>query len=191
MYCPDCRRREMTTADGRLQVRIGDTLAEWLKDRAQRMHAGSSNIQARSELELWYSALGTELRRIRLTLAQASCIADVCNGWLMDATMAGSLPLVYAECYDAFQIARDVAPGLPPDVSSYGAKWGPEGSDPATWEQDLLGYLRTLSPVADHALRDAISRWWEMDLEPSVEGFAKVGLRVTTPETTTETGEPR
>jgi hypothetical protein len=169
----------VTTTDGRIQVRVDGTLAGWLEDRAQRMHTGSGHIQARSELELWHSALGSELRRIRLTLAQASCIADVCNGWLMDATMAGSLPLVYAECYDAFRIARDVAPGLPPDVSSYGAKWGPEGSDPATWEQDLLSCLHGLSPVADHALRDAISRWWEQDLEPTTEGFAKVGLRVT------------
>lgn len=169
----------MVTTDGRLQVRVGDTLAEWLEDRAQRMHTGSANIEARSELELWHSALSAELRRIRLTLAQASCVADVCNGWMLDATMAGSLPLVYAECYDAFQIARDVAPGLPPDVSSYGAKWGPEGSDPATWEQQLLDYLRALGPAADHALRDAISRWWEQDLDRTVDGFAEVGLRVT------------
>lgn len=171
----------MVTTDGRLQVRVSDTLAAWLNDRAARMHAGSANVQARSELELWHSALGAELRRIRLTLAQASCIADVCNGWMMDAAIAGSFPLVYAECYDAFRIARDVAPGLNPDISSYGAKWQAEGDDagPAEWEQELLGYLRNLSPAADHALRDAISCWWEQDLEPTVEGFAKVGLRVT------------
>lgn len=168
----------MTTTDGRIQVRVSDALAGWLDDRAGRMRTGSAHVQARSELELWYSALGSELRRIRLTLAQASCIADVCNGWLLDATMAGSLPLVYAECYDAFRIARDAAPGLDPDISSYGAKWGPGGCDASGWEKHLLAYLQGLSPVADHALRDAISRWWEQDLEPTVEGFAKVGLRV-------------
>jgi hypothetical protein len=170
---------DMTTTDDRIQVRAGGELGRWLDDRANRMHAGSRHIQARSELELWHSALSSELRRIRLTLAQASCIADVCNGWMLDAAMAGSLPLVYAECYDAFRIARDVPAGLNPDISSYGAKWGPEDSDPAAWEQELLGYLRPLSPTADHALRDAISRWWAQDLDPTVEGFAKVGLRVT------------
>jgi hypothetical protein len=123
--------------------------------------------------------LGGELRRVRLTLAQASCVANVCNGWPMDAAVAGSLPLIYAACADAFQIARDVPPGLNPDVSSYGAKWAPEAASTAQWEQDLLGYLRGLGPGADHALWDAVSRWWEQNLEATVEGFAKVGLRVT------------
>ena len=169
----------MPAPDDRIQVRVDPPLAEWLTDRAQRLHTGSLHIQARAELELWRSVLDSELRRVRLTLAQASCVADVCNDWLMNAAVAGSLPLVYAKCDDAFRIARDVPRGLNPDVSSYGAKWAPEVANSAQWEQDLLGYLRSLGPGADHALRDAISRWWEQDLEPTVEGFAKVGLRVT------------
>jgi hypothetical protein len=164
-------------ADGRIQVRIDGDLAEWLNGRADLMHNGPSlNIQARIELGMWRDALPAELRRIRLTLAQASCIADVCNGWLMSPGIAVSLGLVYAECYDAFRIARDTPLG---DLSSYGAKWGPEGCDPVKWEQDLLTYLGTLGPVADHALQDAIARWWESNGDTTVEGFAKIGLRVT------------
>jgi hypothetical protein len=162
----------MATTDGRIQVRVGDTITGWLADRSRRMCAATSvDTQARSELELWYSALNVELRRIRLTLAQASCIADACNGWLMDMVIASGLGLVYAECYDAFRLAR-TGPGG--DVSSYGAKWGVD-------EQALLDYLGTLGPVADHALRDAISRWWELNESATVEGFAKAGLQVTEP----------
>lgn len=43
----------------------------------------------------------------------------------------------------------------------------------------LLGYLRTLGPTADHALLDAVSRWWEAeDSQSTIEGWAAVGLRV-------------
>ncbi len=45
-------------------------------------------------------------------------------------------------------------------------------------EQELLAYLRRLSPVADHALADAIARWREQSLDATVDGFGKVGLRV-------------
>jgi hypothetical protein len=159
----------MSAIDPRIQVRLDDGLAGWLADRTERMHIGSGNQQARVELGMWRDALAAELRRIRLTLAQASCIADVCNGWLMSPGIASRLGMVYAECYDAFRIARDTPV---PDLSSYGTKWGID-------EKELLDYLGTLGPAADHALQDAISRWWEHSQDASVDGFARVGLRVT------------
>lgn len=173
--------------DSAIRFRDAD-LAEWLRERAGRMpfvsdrrstEGSAASGQARTELALWRMALGAELSRIRLTLAQASCVADVMNGSVLDASLGASLGLVYAECYDAFRLAREVRPGVMSDISSYGAKWGPEGCDAAKWEQDLLDVLGALGPVADHALRDAIARWWATDGDPTAEGFAGVGMRVT------------
>lgn len=170
--------------DGRVQFRDVE-LAGWLRDRAKRMpftrdrrstDGSPVNGQAKAELTLWRMALEAELGRIRITLAQASCIADVLNVGVLEAALGAPLGLAYAECYDAFRFART---GPAPDVSSYGAKWGPEDGDPAKWEQELLELLGALGPAADFALRDAISRWWKSDGEPTVEGFAAVGLRVT------------
>jgi hypothetical protein len=156
-------------ADGRIQTRISERLETWLTGRAGHFHTGSADQQARTELELWNSTLGAELRRIRLTLKQASCVADVCNGWVMGPGIAIGTGQVFAECHDAFQLARSGPGG---DISSYGERWGID-------EQELLQYLSTLGPAADHALQDAIARWWELDDDATVESFAKVGLRVT------------
>lgn len=169
------------TGSVRIEYRSSAGAARWLADRDERMPATGASVstQAAAEMDLWRAVLAAELDRIRLTVPHACCIADVCAGWMLDAAIGITPGLVYGECAEAFRIARDVAPGLQPDISSYGAKWAPEETDPARWEQDLLGYLATLGPAADHALRDAISRWWKLGLEPTVEGFAAAGLRVT------------
>ncbi len=155
------------TADNRVQVRLSDAMASWLEDRAARMTAGNRHQQARAELNLWRATLAAELRRIRLTLGQAACIADVIGGSPIRPAVGLSVGSVYAQCYDAFRLARTGPAG---DVSSYGAKHGIE-------EGALLRKLGALGPAADQALADAISRWWDADLEPTAEGFAAVGLR--------------
>jgi hypothetical protein len=147
------------------------------------MHGGNRHGQAQAELGMWRDALDGELRRVRLTLAQASCVADVLNGTALTPGVSGTLGIVYAECYEAFRLAREDRSGNPlpaplGDVSSYGAKWGPEGTGPAKWEQELLDYLGRLGPAADMALRDAVARWWDGAFLPTAEGFAAVGLRV-------------
>lgn len=149
----------------RIQVRVSPEAGAWLGDRAGRMQTGSHHEQARAELAMWRDALAAELRRIRLTRAQASCLADVLNGTLIQP---GIGRLVYAEVADAFMLAND---GPVPGYSSYGKKWGID-------EQALLEYLLRLGPTADHALLDAFSRWWALDGEATVEGFAEVGLMV-------------
>jgi hypothetical protein len=151
-----------------IQVRLGDGETAWLADRDERMHTGSHHLQARIELGMWQGALAEELRRIRLTLAQASCLADVLNGTLIQPGISLRPGMVYANAFDAFQIARDTPI---PAQSSYGAKWGID-------EQALLDYLARLGPTADHALLDAISRWWAQDQDRTVAGFAAVGLTV-------------
>lgn len=194
----------MTAAEERLQFRIDARTADWLRDRAERMplaldrrstETSAINKQAAVELGLWRTALDAELGRIRLTTDQARCLADVLNGAILEPAISAGIGRVYAECYDAFRLART---GPAPDLSSYGRKHGPEGGDPGKWEQSLLDYLGSLGPVADFALRDAISRWWQ-DILPldagqwrdpdeqddslglradSPEGFAAVGLQV-------------
>ena len=156
-------------ADGRLQIRIPAPLAAWLTDRAARAMTGASvHQQGKAELELWRSALASELHGIRLSLAQAQCVAAVIGGsHLSEHVMRPGM--VHAECYDAFAIARR-SPALAA-VSSYGKQYGID-------EAELLDYLGSLGPVADHALADALSRWWALDLEPDADGFGAAGLVV-------------
>ncbi len=155
--------------DNRLQIRIDPDMKAWLYDRADRMHTGSADLQAKRELGMWRTVLDGELARIRLTVAQLSCLADIMNATAMDDILG---PILFAEASDAFAIARDTPV---PDLSSYAEKWGID-------EDALLQWLGRLSPVADHALRDALSRWWEQGCEPTVEGFAKVGLKAVEPQ---------
>lgn len=161
------------TTDNRLQLRIKPDLHAWLSDRADRMHGHSPDLQAKTELGLWRAVLEMELRRIRLSVAEASCLADVLNGSMLDATLG---PLTFYEASDAFRIARDTPV---PEMSSYATKWGVD-------EDALLERLRALHPVADHALRDALSRWWHDEAsEATVEGFTKHGLHVYDPDAPT------
>jgi hypothetical protein len=152
--------------DGRIQVRVDGGLRDWLADRADRMNDPSLNRQARTELEMWHTVLETERRRIRLTLRQLQCITDICAGWLLDTAIAASAPLVYLSCEEEFRAAREA-----PWETSYADRYGID-------EQQLLDYLRSLSPVGDHALRDALNRLQRHELPTTAEGFTKAGLRV-------------
>ncbi|MFD9151509.1 hypothetical protein [Streptomyces diastaticus] len=155
-------------ADTRIQTRVEEDLADWLTERDLRMHTGSHHIQAKLELGMWRRALAAELRRIRLTLNQANLIASVLSGTVMTPEIVGSAPAVLMEVGDAFHLARETPlPGEAP----YGETWSVD-------EDALLHYLRTLGPTADHALFDAVSRWWKAGEPGTVEGWANVGLTV-------------
>lgn len=176
-------------ADDMIRFRPDEALSGWLATSSGlAMTSQSASMQAREDLALLRMILDAELRRVRLTLAQANCVADVLNGTIVHAAIGAGLGLAYAECYDAFRLTREDAAGNPlpvPGLSSYGAKWAPEGTDPAKWEQDLLGILGQLGPAADYALRRAIALWWMSDELPretpeqEAAVFAAVGLRVT------------
>jgi hypothetical protein len=159
--------------DNRLQVRlIDDKVATWLTDRNKRMHTGSIHVQARVELSLWHTALQAELRRMRFTVAELNCIAYAMNNALIQPGIAITVPAAFAELSDAFTIARENDPA---GISSYGAKWGID-------EEMLLAKVRALGPTADHALHDAVSRWWESQPDDGTgtdepeEGWPAVGL---------------
>jgi hypothetical protein len=157
--------------DNRITVRLNPELHLWLRRRASRQHGVSIDLQARTEIELWRTALGIELKRFPLTVAEASCLADVMNGHLMQPHITLGMGTVYANCSDAFRLARETPIG---DESSYGAKW-------AVDETRLLARLRGLSPVADHALEDAFARWWDVQLPATADGFRAAGLRIVDP----------
>lgn len=155
----------MPPLDERIQTRVSTELHEWLSGRGKLMHEAGADLQARTELEMWRAALAAELRRIRLTLAQMNCIADVAKGSMLSpGAIAINIPLVYAGCFDEFGLDGD---------GSYGKKWGID-------EQELLTYLQGLGPTADHALAGAVARWWKGDHGPDDAGWAAVGIRVVT-----------
>lgn len=156
--------------DNVVRFRAPDELRNWLVDRATRMLHPHSSTQARVELDLWRTCLATELGRLQLTLAEARCLADVAGGEQISAAIStGGVPRLYAEAADAFASARQVASHPTIADSTYGAKWGVD-------EDQLLTWLRKLTPTQDAALRDALSRWSAGDGDPTVEGFAAVGL---------------
>lgn len=173
----------MAPSKNDVHFRVSETIAKWLDTRAglngpddqddgarEDARRRSRHGQAKTELEMWHSVLTTELKRIRLTVEQASCLADILNGVLTTPGVGVSMGLAWMECTDAFSLATG--------ISSYGRKWGPEGCDPDKWEADFLDYLRDLGPAADTALRYAIAEWWQRRLEATAGGFAAVGLRV-------------
>ncbi|MEU4234888.1 hypothetical protein AB0F17_62335 [Nonomuraea sp. NPDC026600] len=155
----------MTSTHLDIHPQLTKDTAAWLGQRASTMRTGFTDMQATIELGLWRDALAIELSRIRLTLGQARCLTDVLNGHLMAPGLGFKVGLVYADCRDAFGSAGGYPPGY------FGTKWGID-------EQALLTYLGTQSPAADHALLDAITRWWDLGVDASVEGFAQVGLTV-------------
>ncbi|MGV9383525.1 hypothetical protein ACWDRB_47465 [Nonomuraea sp. NPDC003707] len=148
-----------------MTITLDNDTSAWLEQRADTMRTGCADMQAAIELGLWRDALAIELSRLRLSLGQARCLTDVLTGHLMSPGLGLTPGLVYADCRDAFGSAGGYPPGY------FGTKWGID-------EQALLDYLGALSPVADHALLDAITRWCEVGGEASVEGFATVGLTV-------------
>lgn len=153
------------TDTSRIQSRLDAGTAAWLDSRGARMRLGSHHQQASAELALWQAALAAELRRIRLTAAEARCLADVMGGVTLTPAI-GRPGVCYAEASDAFRIAAERDPA---SISSYGAKHGID-------EARLLDYLGRLGPAADHALADAISRWWDAGEDGTAGGFAAAGI---------------
>lgn len=151
--------------DNRIQARVSDDTTAWLVDRADRMMTGSHHQQAGVELGLWRGILATELRRLRFSVPELCCLADVTGGASLDAAHADNLPLMYANAFDAFRTDFD-------STTLSGAYGEHHGID----EQALLDKLIRLTPTQDHALTDALSRWWSQQLDATEDGFRAVGF---------------
>ncbi len=159
--------------DNRVGFRLNPAVEEWLESRRARMYSPSRSIQAHTELGLWRTVLAEELKRIRLTLGEAQCLASISGGPMLQPTVGHRLGLLFAEAYDAFRLANEGA-----EESSYGAHFGID-------EKKLLDWLAGLSPAADLALRDALSRWWETRIDDDAERFRAVGINVIDPKEST------
>lgn len=144
-----------------VRVKVPADLAAWLTGRATRtMTQEPIGPRARTELLLWRGHLAAELARLRFTLAEVGCLADLLNGTIIDDSIAvGRVSALAAEVID----------GLRGDPGVYGEKWGVD-------ERALEDRVLDLGPTATHALRDAIARWWDTDAENTVEGWASVGI---------------
>jgi len=171
----------------KFSIRVPEPDATYLASRAERMAStvrGKPNtvpLQARAEIGLLRALLDAELARMGFTVPQLSAIAEVLNSPEMEPRVAAGLGLVYAQCDKAFRLARlpAVAAGTGVPLADYGPS--SYGAHHGFDEQQLLDYLARLGPAADHALADAISRWWAAGLEATPEGFAAVGLKVIEP----------
>ncbi len=92
--------------------------------------------------------------------------------------MSASIPACYAECRQAFQLAREIAEQTPS-----GQWW-------SISEDALLAKLERLGPAADLALEDAIARWHAHHFDATPDGFAKAGLRIITGPPEGDSGGP-
>jgi hypothetical protein len=151
----------------RIQFRAGGQLFAFLGLRSLRMGTPSPDLQARAEIEIWREVMTAELRRIPLTLAEASCLADVLKGHRPSrGPVSASIGICYAECEQAFRLAQEIA-----DQTPAGPWWGVR-------EEVLLAKLQRLGPAADLALEDAIARWHDHHFDATLEGFERAGLRM-------------
>jgi hypothetical protein len=182
---------QASTAAPNVQFRATGGLGSWLASRQERTilaGGGGLGMQGRLELSLWRDVLTAELAALPpIPLAWADVLTEVSGGEQMSAAVAsvrddGSWwPVLWAE----WAVRRQDTGGHPDNT--FAARYGID-------EDALDQWLRALSPARDHAVRDALSRWWaevwpmdgarggEEDGElqaVSVAGFAIVGLRVT------------
>ena len=131
------------------------------------MGTSSADLQARAEIEIWRAVMAAELRRIPLTFAEASCLAGILKGHRPTrGPVSASIGVCYAECEQAFRLAREIA------------DQGPAGTWRGISEEVLLAKLQRLGPAADLALEDAIARWHHHRFEATPEGFEQAGLRI-------------
>jgi hypothetical protein len=169
MTAQDRRIRPLTDPiETRIQYRAGEQLFAFLALRAMRMGTSSPDIQARVEVEIWRAVMAAELRRIPLTLAEATCLASVLKGHPpARGPVSSSIPVCYAECQQVFELAAET-----PGETTYGTRYGMS-------EDTLLTKLRRLGPAADLALEDALARWHAHNpQDPTPDGFARAGLRI-------------
>jgi len=142
-----------------LSVRVDDSTVGWLSGRAEaRMLPVSPAQRARQELALWREHLAAELRRLRLTLAEANLLASCLQGVILDDAVGLPAAFAVAEVGQSHPDTSDV--------------WGVDVSGLREW-------LITAGPTANHALVDACARWWAAGADATVDGWAAVGLRVT------------
>lgn len=139
-----------------IQFRATPGLAEALPARAGDDQ--SLALVAQESLELYFTLLRAELRRVRLTREQALLLCDVLRGTAVDVTWAESGPEL---------LAGDVEESA---LDGMGEKW----------EVDIAafaGQLRSLTRAQALAVIDAVTRWWKsVDVSDWDTALVQVGL---------------
>jgi hypothetical protein len=153
------KRGGPVTDDRVQQSRLGTYTSKWLDDRTARMLPGDSRPEAvRRELEMWQTALDLEAGTVAWTLPEACCLADIVAGSVLRPGLGLTLRARVGN-------AKGVADKWGIDADSFAEKVG------------------RLGVVADHAVSDALSRWWDRvgtcpEDESTAAGFRAVGLRI-------------
>ena len=139
----------------------------WLADRQRRyIVTGSPVEQGVMEWNLLSELLAAELLQQRWTLDEAGRLAELHMGVIPTlAISAAGRPSMLWE---------DLSEGI-----------AAEGEDHLSqMEVGTSGFLEriaALGPTAEHALVDALSRWWSHRHDHSVEGWAQVGIQIVEP----------
>jgi hypothetical protein len=155
-------------------VRFGQDATEWLAELAQLRATGLGiGATAANAVSMLIDISAAELRRIPLTVGQASLLAEAGGGWLLGDGVGTMLAYELEDL-----LANESGPALPWSVAgSFEEKHGlPPGGG-----LELAGWLRGVGPAADFALRLALARWWHRGLEASADGFRAAGLRIVDP----------
>lgn len=158
-------------------------LRGWLESRAERVTGmpgpgfpgASLSQQGKAELALWRTALELSLAEIPpMTLGQCLALAHVAAGPVISAAMKApeGRPVTWGAAAVAFADARAPVGKLPPHPGNFYSNM--HGID----EDATLALLAGLTVIQDHALADALSRWWEHGGIESAEAFEALGLRL-------------
>ena len=153
----------MRHVDNRIQFRASPRMLAFLERRGGGHDIRSRHTQASADVDTLQALIAAELRRIPLSVGEALLLADLVDGRLP----APGTAMLYVECRDALSIAG-------PEMAGPSARSGAAVDIAA-----LLAKLERLGPAADFALCDALAAWRARGLEPTREGFAQAGLRIT------------
>jgi hypothetical protein len=121
---------------------------------AARGDDAERNEIARRDLTRYYEALDRELQSLALTHAEASLLADACNGTIWEPH---TIPLLWAQVADAI---RDGA---------LADKWGVHG-------EDFVARLRGLTYTQALSVIDGIEKFWRLTDRDTLMALRESGL---------------
>lgn len=138
------------------------TEVQWLRDRQERLGTVALGRQGVVEWQLLRELMAAELTQESWSLHEMAVLAAALQGCIPDIGLTPSAKpaLLYEDVRDWLEDTDDAG----------------RGDDEAT--QELLARLKVLSPIREHALVDAVSRWWHHGYGHTPEGWAEVGVRV-------------
>ena len=158
-----------TTKDVRVTVRLGQAQADWLADLATRSAAGGgAGMGVRLAADVLRGVMHADLRA---TGAWSVPELDLC-------AQAAGQPLLEPRFF-----GRLLSMEMEDLVGDQHDHWADHvGMDSGAGVHALIERLADLTPGQDLAVRDALSRWWDIQatLDTTQEGYVTVGFSVLT-----------